>query len=192
MLKQWLGYIFQAMGAVSALLLAPYLQASADLRPYTQYFILGYFATVVAIRITYRRSKWSLRYGQQFFRFMYWFIAILAAILAPTVPALLPFLTVAGIVPKLAIGLAVLILLLLVGVILGISNIFKVEEDLMVERFQNRLATLDYEAILKGEEFDYHPKPLPTRRESLREWWEDLKKQWRAEWRRFVRRIREE
>ena len=37
-----------------------------------------------------------------------------------------------------------------------------------------------------GEEFDYHPKPPPTRRERLRNWWEQEK----GFLRRYIRKLR--
>ena len=179
LVKQWLGYIFQATGAVVALVFSPYLQYGADVRLYAEYFILGYSASVLVVRITYANNRWGLLYQRQFFRFMRWFIAILAAIFAPLVVGLFPFLTISGIVPKLAIILIVFFLLLYVGTVLGMSDIFKDLEDIEVQRFQKRYATPDYEAILKGEEFEYHSKPPLTRRERLGKWWEERQRLWR-------------
>jgi len=184
LLKQWLGYIFQATGAVTAILVAPYLH-DANIA-YAIYFIYAYLASVIVLRIAYRTSKWSLAYGRQFFRFMRWFITILAAIFAPLAPGFFPLLTIPEIIPRLAVALIVLILLLFLGGILGISDLFQDAEDRMVERYQKRLATPDYEAILMGEEFDYHPKPPPTRRERLRNWWEQEK----GFLRRYIRKLR--
>lgn len=117
---------------------------------------------------------------------MRWFVAILAAIFAPLVPGFFPLLSLPQIIPRLAIALVVFILLLYLGVILGISDLFQDAENGMVERFQLLYTTPDYDAILMGEEFEYHPKPPPTRMELAREWWEREKKLYRD----YVRKLK--
>src|SRR2546425_1312392 len=100
LLKQWLGYIFQASGLVAALVFSPYLQYGAGIRQDVVYFLYVYSASVIFLRIRYRDNRWSLLYARQFFRFMQWFIAVLASIFAPLVPGFLPFLTLPGLIPK--------------------------------------------------------------------------------------------
>src|SRR5436190_8741165 len=108
---------------------------------------------------------------------MQWFLAVLSSIFAPFVLVFLPFVTLPGVVPKLAIGLIVLLLLLFTGIFGGLSEFFKIIEGDWVSGFQNRKASIDYEAILRGEEFEHHPELLLTRRERLRKWWEYEKRQ---------------
>ncbi len=166
--KQWLGYIWKAAGVVAALAFSPYVQYGADVRQGVVYFIYAYVASIIVLRITYRNNRWSLWYSQQFFGFVQWFLAIAASIMAPFVLNFFPFLALTGIIPKLAIGLIIMI-----------------GDDWMMA-FEKSIATPDYEAILAGEEFEHHPEPKLTRRDRLRKWWEERK--WL--WHQFVQIIR--
>jgi len=187
MLKQWLGYIWKATGVVAALVFSPYVQYGADVRQDVVYFIYVYVSSIVVLRITYRNSRWSLWYAQQFFGFVQWFLAVVASIMAPFVPVFFPFLTLPGIVPKLAISLLILLFLLFIGVFVGLGEIFKRVENDWVDTFQKRYATPNYEAILRGEEFEHHPEIPLTRRERLGDWWEEEKRLFR----RFLRKVRD-
>jgi hypothetical protein len=186
MVKQWLGYIWKATGVVAALVFSPYVQYGADIRQDVVYFIYVYVASIVVLRITYRNSRWSLWYAQQFFGFVQWFLAVVASIMAPFVPVFFPFLTLPGIVPKLAISLLIIIFLLFIGVFVALGEIFKRVEDDWVDAFQKGYATPDYEAILMGEEFEHQPELKLTRRERLRKWWEEERRLFR----RFLRKLR--
>lgn len=171
MLKQWLGYIFQAVGVVAALVFSPYLQYGANVRQDIVYFLYAYVTSVIILRLRFRDSLRGLQYAKLFFRFMQWFLAVLASIFAPYVLVFLPFVTLPGVVPKLAISLIVLLLLLFTGIFGGLSELFKVIEGDWVSGFQNRKAAIDYEAVLRGEEFGHQPEPPLTRRERRRKWW---------------------
>jgi hypothetical protein len=187
LLKQWLGYIFQAAGVVAAVVFSPYVQYGADIRQDVVIFIYAYIASVIILRIAFRDSRWSIQYARQFFRFVRWFLAVLASIIAPFVPGFLPFLTLPGIgiVPRLAISVLVLLLLLFVGAFLGLGELFEFVENEWVKGFQKRYATPHYEAILMGEEFEHHPKPPLTRRERFRNWWKERKRLLRRSLRKF-------
>ncbi|SRR6266487_2258269 len=184
--KQWLGYIWKAAGVVAALAFSPYVQYGADVRQGVVYFIYAYVASIIVLRITYRNNRWSLWYSQQFFGFVQWFLAIAASIMAPFVLNFFPFLALPGIIPKLAIGLIIILFLLFVGVFVGLGEIFKRIGDDWMMAFEKSIATPDYEAILAGEEFEHHPEPKLTRRDRLRKWWEERK--WL--WHQFVQSIR--
>ena len=172
LVKQWAGFLFQGAGVVAATVFAPYLQYTADVRQDISYFIWFYAVSVGIVGIAYRNKRWSLVYAQQFFRFIQWFLAVLASIAAPFIPGFFPFLTIPGVVPKLAISALVFILLLFVGIFVALGEIFRIIEHDMVETFEKRLRTPNYEAILMGEEFEHHPMPPLTRRDRLTNWWE--------------------
>jgi hypothetical protein len=169
-LKGWAKYLVQASGVALALVFSPSLEAGADVRLYSNYFIIAYAASVVGFRLAFRRSWWTIEYAKLFFRFVYWFLAIIASIFAPKVLLFTPFLTLAGLVPKLAIVILLLLLLSFVGVWLRLSDVLKDAEERMIARHRKLISTPDYEANLVGEEFEHHSKPPPTLKERLRKW----------------------
>ena len=85
-------YLVQASGAVLALVFTDKLTTGPDVRLYSELFLLGYGATVVAIRLRFPMRLWSLQYDLLFYRFIYWFIAVLVAVFAPLVPPFVPYL----------------------------------------------------------------------------------------------------
>lgn len=139
------------------------LQTGPDIRLYSYYFLFGYVATVVAIRLRFRMRWLSLQYDLLFYRFIYWFIAVLIAIFSPLVLPFIPYLNLPGLGSKLAIAIIIILLLSFVGIFLRLADIFKDLEESRVRSYWKAYATPDYEAILMGEEFDHRPE-IPVSR----------------------------
>ena len=167
-LKTSAKYLFQASGAVFALVLTDKLATGPDIRLYSEYFLLGYVATVVPIRLRFRMSWWSLQYDLLFYRFIYWFITILIAVFSPLVLPFIPYLNLPGLASKLAIVVVIIILLSLVGIFLRLADIFKYIEESRVKSYWKEYATPDYDAMLMEEEFKHHPEIPVSRWQRIR------------------------
>lgn len=170
-------YLFQASGAVLALVLADKLQTGPDVRLYSDYLLAVYAATVIAVRVRFRMSLWSLQYELLFYRFVYWFIAVLVAIFSPLILPFIPFLNLPGLLSKLAIAILIIFLLSFIGLFLRLADVFTGIEESRVKSYWKAYATPEYEAILMGEEFDHHPEVALSR-------WQQFKTRFRG----FIRR----
>jgi len=181
-LKGWAKYLFQSFGAVVALVATDYLKTGADLRLYSEYFIAGYAASVVVLRLWFPKSRRSLWYARQFFKFIYWFITIVSAIFVPFFLTFAPFVTIAGLVPKIAIVIILLLSLSFVGIWLYLMDLLKWDEDQMIAGFQRNTTTIDYEHILMSEEFPHTSPPSLTRKERFKKLWKQRKRILREMW----------
>lgn len=113
------------------------------------------FGTAFTFRRLFPKSRLSLEYAKRFYAVIQWLIAAVIVVLSPIVLTFTPYLTIAGIVPKLAIAIVIIIWLSSVGIWFNLSDSFKEKEEGMVARYEKLIAAPDYDAILRAEEFEH-------------------------------------
>src|SRR5712664_735912 len=115
--KSWAIDIAQGTLAILGLIGAGYI-GEIPRESYYAYLadglILGYFSSALAYRRLRPKSEWALEYAKRFYRFIQWFITIIAAIVAAVVLNFAPLLGLTGAIGKLVIGGVIVLLTLLV------------------------------------------------------------------------------